>query len=112
MGMRFRIALLAAATVGAAFVGGPAAADLCNGTVTDIGGLYVDDRIATENGIWAYLETNGSAGLQSGGTDLLGLVYDPCGYGFHDQLIATTQPSFVPCMPLCIPLQDFYLASR
>lgn len=63
------------------------AASHCNGTVTDIGGAaYFDER---DDGFvgWLYLESNGVAGLQSGGSDPLGDYEDPCAHPDPDTLV-------------------------
>lgn len=43
----------------------------CNGEITEVatpaGTLYVDDRGVDAEGVWIYEESNGEAGLQSGG---------------------------------------------
>lgn len=70
-----------------AMIAAPAGADNCNGAITDIGGVaYVDDRDITDGGIWVYEESNGVAGLQSGGTSPLGDA-DPCQHENPDTLL-------------------------
>lgn len=70
----------------------------CNGNVIDIGGqVYIDDRdYLFGNGLWIYVESNGIAGLQSGGAapgpigtglPVLGADVDPCFHANHDTLI-------------------------
>lgn len=72
----------------------PASADhACNGVVTAIGDLYIDDRSGGEPGVvdhWVYLEMNGEAGLQSGSdgsqypaSDLVSFD-DPCDHANPD----------------------------
>lgn len=65
----------------------------CNGEVRSLvfnttAALYVDDRGAGAGGIWLYSESNAVPFLQSGGSDLTGLVADPCQHGPSDTLIA------------------------
>lgn len=75
-----RRALLAGAGVAlglATLFPGAAMAEGCNGTVTQIDSpdgstFYVDDRDITTEGVWVYQESNGEAGLQSGGNNLIG----------------------------------------
>lgn len=47
----------------------------CNGAITEVatpaGTFYVDDRGVDTAGVWVYQETNGVAGLQSGGQSLI-----------------------------------------
>ena len=71
---------------------GAALAADCNGTVTQIDApdgstFYVDDRDITTGGIWVYQESNGEAGLQSGGTNAIGDVDSCAGEGTADTLI-------------------------
>jgi hypothetical protein len=64
----------------------------CEGTVTDVGGvLYIVDR---GNGVdWIYAETNGEAGLQTGGTGplntpgVLTQADTACAHANPDQII-------------------------
>lgn len=72
---------IAGASLGAVFAPTPASAAGCSGTlfgtVVDVGGAaYVDIRsIATDGylySIWIYVEKNGQAGLQRGGSDPTG----------------------------------------
>lgn len=62
----------------------------CNGIVTDVGGaLYVDDRDINVGGVWVYAETNGAAGMQSGGQSVIlgNQDVDPCNHANPDTLI-------------------------
>lgn len=67
----------------------------CNGNVVDVGGVaYIDDRdYLFGNGLWIYLESNGTPGLQSGGVGPLAMVLgpqgntDPCSHPNPDTLI-------------------------
>ena len=70
------------------FAGAPASADHgCNGAVTDLGGVaYVDDRGVDSGDIWVYAESNGVAGLQSGGSGPLGYA-DECSHESPDTLL-------------------------
>lgn len=61
-----KIAAMAVLT-GALFAPAASHAAACNGSVTTVGDLYVDDRGADTDGVWVYQESNGIAGLQSGG---------------------------------------------
>lgn len=66
-----------------ALVGAPTMAVHCNGNITAIPlgmeTLYLDDRTREpgEFNHWMYLESNGVAGLQSGGD---GLILEECQY--------------------------------
>ena len=52
---------------------GSAVAGPCDGTVTAVGPIYIDDRdYLSGYGLWIYVESNGEAGLQRGGSNLLG----------------------------------------
>ena len=65
-----RRSFVACAVVAVLAAGGtaPASHD-CAGTVTDVGGTaYIDDRGVADGELWFYLESNGVAGLQRGGT--------------------------------------------
>lgn len=50
---------------------GATSALACNGEITQLdtpaGTFYIDDRGATDGGFWIHQESNGEAGLQSGG---------------------------------------------
>lgn len=62
----------------------------CNGIITDVGGVaYIDDRDINVGGVWVYVESNGQAGLQSGGPHpVLGAAdFDPCVHANPDTLI-------------------------
>ena len=59
----------------------------CNGTITDIAGVaYIDDRGA-EGNFWIYVESNGEAGLQSGGSAPTGGYDDTCAHENPDTLV-------------------------
>lgn len=86
-----RMGLAIAASV--MILGGAAGADHgCNGSVTEIdvpkGIFYVDDRGG--GNVWAYRESNGQPGLQSGGPSVIlgGLGADWCAHPNPDTLIA------------------------
>jgi hypothetical protein len=49
----------------------------CKGNVYPVGGFYVDDRGYNRGGVWVYMESNGRANLQQGGTSTIGEA-DPC----------------------------------
>lgn len=71
--------------VAAFAVPGAASADHgCNGTVTEVGPLYVDDRGPDQ--AWVYAESNETPGLQSGGEGPLGYT-DPCNHPNPDTLV-------------------------
>jgi hypothetical protein len=61
----------------------------CNGEITQIGtgpaAIYVDQRGGGDE-VWVYAESNGTGGLQSGGTNALGIA-DLCGHPDPDQII-------------------------
>lgn len=89
--MARRMMLLIAAGVMATTISLPAHADHCNGTVTAVvvngQGGYLDDRGVGNT--WVYLETNNTAGLQSGGESVvLGADdADDCAHANPDTLI-------------------------
>lgn len=63
----------------------------CNENVTQIdtpaGTLYLDQRSGGPFDVWIYQESNGAAGLQSGGPQALGLWSDECSHDVPDTLI-------------------------
>lgn len=74
--------ILAAGVALLAFAGAGNSGHGCNGDVTDIGGvLYIDERAVGD--VWIYLESNGAAGLQSGGPGTLAAVGDATGLISH-----------------------------
>jgi hypothetical protein len=92
---KLAIAGAALATAAALVAATPAGAthEGCNGTVTQqdtpAGTFYVDDRGVDGAGVWIYQESNGIAGLQSGGeSSVLGdLDVDDCTHETPDTLI-------------------------
>lgn len=81
---------LACMSIAGAFNVASAGHENCNGTIDTIeaGGVavgYVDDR-GEDDYIWIYAETNGEAGLQSGGTAALGYD-DTCSHANPDTLV-------------------------
>jgi hypothetical protein len=90
-----RIAYAIAALLALPFLGSAAADHGCNGVVTviatPVATLYLDDRSggAPTLNHWLYLESNGEAGLQSGGESVIlgGLDADPCAHANPDTLI-------------------------
>ena len=83
MRIRSMVLLSVAAAAMALPVAAGAGHDTCHSTPVSVGGvIYVDDRPATGevvsggganggHGTWLYLETNGVAGLQRGGSSIL-----------------------------------------
>jgi hypothetical protein len=80
-------ALAIAGLVAMLAAGGSAAADHCNGTVTEAGPLYIDDRGLDSGNVWVYLESNGQAGLQSGGSQGVFGYSDECSHATPDTLL-------------------------
>lgn len=95
MNARRRTALRVTLAAGAAYalsLGGTAIADHgCNGPVTQIdtpaGTFYIDDRRAEAGHVYVYQESNGEAGLQSGGSDITGVYQDTCHHDNPDTYI-------------------------
>lgn len=84
--------MFAALTAIVCLAGLPAGADHCDGEVTVIGTdgvalFYIDDRGAPAQAPFVYMETNGEAGLQSGGSQALGLYEDTCTHEDPDTLL-------------------------
>lgn len=81
-----RFTLLACVAAAGAVAAVPATADHgCNGSVTDLGVAYIDDR--GEDYTWIYAESNSQPGLQSGGTSITLGDDDPCSHPNPDLLI-------------------------
>lgn len=59
----------------------------CNGEITDLGGIGYNDQRGDYPEGWTYLETNGQAGLQSGGEQVAGLHSDACNHPNPDLLV-------------------------
>lgn len=78
---------MAVAGLVAMLAGGTAAADHCNGSVTEAGPLYIDDRGLDSGNVWVYLESNDQAGLQSGGEHGVFGYQDDCAHANPDTLL-------------------------
>lgn len=85
---RLAIVAISAAAAITVLPGSPALADHCNGDVTDVGGVaYIDDRGLDSGNVWIYVESNDTAGLQSGGRAPDDSYADPCAHENPDTLI-------------------------